>query len=430
MFNPLSNVFFRRPTKRAFGPVFFLTSSLILLFTYRLGSLRVDKGQVPGLRDIGTYFNGGLAIISGENPYENPYFRIGPTGGLLLGVLAKIAPDFLAATLIMALSIFGFAFFIGTFSGYQKLISFPWIFLGVVIFISAQRENLVNIQITGILALSLAYGFRLIEKDRKIIRLLGVLLIAISVETKPHVVGLFVLLLLIYAKKYRYLFSIGLTLLLFQALISLYVREFIILSWFKLVLNLGKEAAADQLPERIAFETPFELFEISSKVAIMIMGILFLGFSLASIVIAQKINTLHLGLTLPSLGIFFHYYDLALAFGLMLTILYSRRHYKLLFVIIGSYLLPQNFGSVKNLILVTLLLMILSASIFWTRPVDAIMHSVLGMTSWLVYVFLVKIFNRQVDIHELSMSINIITSIVVGVHLVREVWREDSRVVQ
>jgi len=392
--------------------------------------LRVDKGQAPGLRDIGTYFNGGLAIISGENPYENPYFRIGPTGGLLLGVLAKIAPDFLAATLIMALSIFGFAFFIGTFSGYQKLISFPWIFLGVVIFISAQRENLVNIQITGILALSLAYGFRLIEKDRKIIRLLGVLLIAISVETKPHVVGLFVLLLLIYAKKYRYLFSIGLTLLLFQALISLYVREFIILSWFKLVLNLGKEAAADQLPERIAFETPFELFEISSKVAIMIMGILFLGFSLASIVIAQKINTLHLGLTLPSLGIFFHYYDLALAFGLMLTILYSRRHYKLLFVIIGSYLLPQNFGSVKNLILVTLLLMILSASIFWTRPVDAIMHSVLGMTSWLVYVFLVKIFNRQVDIHELSMSINIITSIVVGVHLVREVWREDSRVVQ
>jgi len=429
MFNPLSNLFFRRPTKREFGPVFFLTSSFILLFTYRLGSLRVDKGQVPGLRDIGTYFNGGLAIISGENPYENPYFRIGPTGGLLLGVLAKIAPDFLAATLIMALSIFGFAFFIGTFSGYQKLINFPWIFLGVVIFISAQRENLVNIQITGILALSLAYGFRLIEKDRKIIRLLGVVLIAISVETKPHVVGLFVLLLLIYGKKYRYLFSIGFTLLLFQALISLYVREFIILSWFKLVLNLGKEASVGQLPERIAFETPFELLGISSKVAIMIMGILFLGFSLASIVIAQKINTLHLGLTLPSLGIFFHYYDLALAFGLMLTILYSRRHYKLLFVIIGSYLLPQNFGSINNLILVTLLLMILSASIFWTRPVVAIMHSVLGMTSWLVYVFLVKIFNRQVDIHELSMSINIITSIVVGAHLVRQVRRDDLRLV-
>jgi hypothetical protein len=403
---------------RSIHLAFFVVCAATLLFSYRLGSLRIDKGQTPGLRDIGTYFSGGLAILQGDNPYENPFFRIGPTGGFLLGILAKLAPDFLAATLIMALSIFGFVYFICTFAGYESLRSVPWLLMGVLIFISSQRENLVNIQITGVLALFAALGFRLSERSSKVASFFSTLFLAISIETKPHLLGLFILVVLIERREFQKFLRILFAILTSHALLSLYIGKIITLEWAKIILDLGSKASENELPERIAFDTFFKLFGVSSSVSTLIMLSVFLFLSIALLIQATTRSTYHLGLLIPSFGIFFHYYDLALAFGLFLAFLYKQRNFRLLFLSIGLFLIPQNFSSTQNVVLILLLLGILSISVSGMRYRPLLINFAIGLISWLIYIMFVEAFSSSVDIHELSMSISIIYSLFIGVFLV------------
>jgi hypothetical protein len=397
--------------------LFFLSSALALLFTYRLGSMRIDKGQTPGLRDIGTYFSGGLTILQGDNPYENPFFRIGPTGGFLLGILAKLAPDFLAATMIMALSIFGFVYFVCTFAGYESIRSFPWLFMGVLIFISSQRENLVNIQITGVLALFTALGFRLIECTSPVKIWVGVVLIAIAMETKPHLLALFVVVLLIYRDKQKLLIRIAIMIILSHLLISLYVGQLITLKWLRLLADLGSSAKEGTLPERIAFETPFNFFGISPNVSSMIMLTIFLTFSFVLIKLAHRVNTNFLALLIPSFGVFFHFYDLALAFGLMLSFLYKNQRFKTLFLIFGAYLVPQKFDTPTNWTLVLALMLILAISIHWRKPIKVVLHFGLGAGGWLTYIFLVNALLPFIDIHELSMTLSVVIALFASINI-------------
>jgi len=409
------NIFYHRA-----GIVFFLASLFVVLFTYRLGSLRVDKGQTPGLRDIGTYFDGGLSIIAGDDPYQNTYFRIGPTGGLILGVFAKLFPEYLAATIIMALSVLGFVYFLATFAGFRKSDTIPWALMGVLVFISAHRENLVNIQITGILALCVSAGFRLLESKSPTRSLIGVSLIAIAVETKPHVLALFVLAMLIYQKTLSVIWMAAIFLSITHALISIHTKTFITLSWMNLILSLGRKANSGQLPERIAFESPFEALGISKSASAIVMLLLFTFAAILLLLSSTKWHTVHLGLVIPSLGIFFHYYDLALAFGLMLTILYASRRYYLLFALLGMYLIPQNFGSISNIFLVFILMLVLCFFTDQVNPLNVLRYIGIGLTSWVVYLLLVQSLNSQIEIHELTMSLSIVISIIVGLAITRK----------
>lgn len=418
---------FRRTILSIIGPLFLLTSLSVLLFTYRLGSLRIDKGQTPGLRDIGTYFNGGLSIIAGENPYENFYFRIGPAGGLLFGVIAKLTPDFLAASFIMAVSAIGFIYFIGFFAGFKSLVSFPWIFMGVVIFISSQRENLVNIQITGILALSAALGFKFLEIRRPLFKTFGLVLIAISIETKPHLLALFVVTLLIYKKEFNCLARVIMTIIIFHAIISIHLQEFVTLLWIRRILSLNRSAEKGELPERIAFETPFEIIGVSPRIAVSIMNLVFVLMVTLLLVLSQRTGTNYLGLLIPSFGIFFHYYDLALAFGLMLTMLYARKEYLTLFLILGLYLIPQNFNSFSNFLLLLMLLAVLAIAIFGRNFLIACLHVGIGIASWLCYVAIVIVIDSHIEIHEFSMSIGILVSLLVGLLMTRTRWSDFGK---
>lgn len=404
----------------ALGACFFLSSTIFLLFIYRLGSLRIDKGQTPGLRDLGTYFSGGLAILAGEDPYENAYFRIGPTGGLLLGFIAKLFPDYLAATLVMAASVLGFVYFLGTFSGYKKINSFPWVFMGVVIFISAQRENLVNLQISGILALFAAIGFRFLYSRSRLTNLTGISLVAIAIETKPHVLALFVLAVLLSRRKFRSIFGIFVLLLISHLLISIHTDRLITISWLRLLLNLGKKANEGELPERIAFETPFLAIGVSPSTSVIIMLVISLVSATILLFVSRRLDTLHLGLILPSLGIFFHYYDLALGFGLMLSLLYANRHYRLLFLLLGLYLVPQNFDLLPNIILVILLMTVLAFSVFKLDFKRVLSYVGFGVASWSIYALMISVLVSQVDIHELSMSVSILVAIAAGIKMIRD----------
>lgn len=398
-------------------PIFFVVCCLVLLFTYRLGSLRVDKGQTPGLRDIGTYFSGGLAILHGENPYENSYFRIGPIGGLLFGILAKIAPDFVAATLVMAISIFGFTYFVCSFAGYKNFRSFPWFFMGVLVFISSQRENLVNIQVTGILALFAAMGFRLLDKSTVTANLFSVAFLAIAIETKPHVLGLFVLVKLLENRRFRRISEVFVFITVLHIFLSIHIGNIISLEWFELISNLGSKASQGELPERIAFETLFELAGISSTTSFIISLSILTIFSLILLTQATIRNTHHLALIVPSLGIFFHYYDLALAFGLFLTILYRQRCNWALSVSIGLYMIPQNFFSAQNIYLFLLLLFILSAMLSERKLSEMLINFSLGLLSWCLYISVIRLMSSEVDVHELSMSLSIVYTMVGGIVL-------------
>lgn len=410
--------FYKEKIGAVFPVVFFISCAAVLLFVYRLGSLRIDKGQTPGLRDIGTYFSGGIAILQGENPYENSNFRIGPTGGLLFGIIAKLTPDLVAATLVMAISIFGFMYFVCFFAGYRNFGSFPWFFMSILIFISSQRENLVNIQITGILALFAAIGFKYMEKSSIGANLVSVVFLALALETKPHLLGLFILVKLLESRKVRRIMEIFVAVVISHLVLSIYTGHVITLEWFKLLFDLGSKATQDSLPERIAFDSLFKMAGVPSNASAVIMMCVFVIASLVLIRQSTMTSTYHVGLMIPSLGIFFHYYDLALAFGLFLAILYKQRHFKALTISFGLYVIPQNFGDYQNIVLITLLLLMLSLSISKNRPLRIITYFSLGLISWLTYIAIIRLFVNKIDIHELSMSFSIVYAMVGGVILI------------
>jgi hypothetical protein len=320
----------------------------------------------------------------------------------------------------MSMSLFGFCYFAGTFAGYSTLRSFPWFFMGILLFISSHRENLVNIQITGFLALLAALGFKSLEMGAILSRLIGTALIAISIETKPHLLGLFVLVTLIQRKKYNVVGALIVFFLSFQILISIYIGELITKSWLKILFSLGKNSAEGALPERIAFETPFLLIGISPKISTLLMIGFFAVGSALTLVIARKKSTGYLGLVIPSFGIFFHYYDLALAFGLMLTLLYSKKHFKEFFLLIGIYLVPQNFESLLNIALVVIVILSLALSTAWKSWATVLHYVFLGIVSWCSYIFFVKLAVASIDIHELSMSLSILLSLTMALWLYRK----------
>ena len=113
---------------------------VLLLFIYRVGSSRVDAGNLnPGPRDVGVYINAALDVFSGDNPYQNSAARFGTFGSLPFIVLAPLStPQVVAVTQILGL--IGFQFLIFTLG---RIYSLPinWLIPIIPLFASS-RENL------------------------------------------------------------------------------------------------------------------------------------------------------------------------------------------------------------------------------------------------------------------------------------------------
>ncbi len=331
-------------------------SVFALLFIYRLGSARVDKGTEPGLRDLGTYLNAGSAFFAGDNPYSDPYMRAGPSLLPLFGTLDLLVPKNILAVVFQLLSLLGPLYLVYVITK-VSVKNHLTIYLAIIWF-STIRENLVNIQITGLLALFFGFGLKLLElAHSRIPRFIGLYLLALVVDTKPHIFGLLVLALLVYRGNYKFLMILFSFVALNHFLLSLFIGEFLTLSWMSTLFGLYDNKAKGNLGESLMLWPILEYFGVNPIITANVSLICFaLLFSLIFYRIYNKtiaeVSVITMSLIIPTFGFFYHYYDLAIVVAIWFAQMFLENRNRLVLISLPFLLIPSGIDDNWNLVIV------------------------------------------------------------------------------
>lgn len=384
--------------------------SVAIVFFYRLGSARVDKGQQPGLRDIATYIDAGANLLNGNDPYLDANYRAGPSLLFFFGLVAKIGNPYLIAWFFQLMVMVGIAYFTKIIA--DLAFSKHVLFYCIILFLSSTRENLVNIQITGFLALLFALGIKLSTsyEDKNLCRTyLGLLFVGIAVDTKPHIFLLTSVIIFISRKQFSKLLVCFLAICFIHLIESLKYSEFITLSWLKQLVHLNEKRINGSLGESIFLSWIFEILGIDSSAAtfVLLATCLILSFFIIMISLRRDVvrEEIAFSLLIPSFGIFFHYYDLVLAICVYLAILYGKQS-RLFPYLSLFFVVPESVGDFKS-ILVILMVTVINLFMFeWKFAM--IKHILLALLLWFSYGFFLSVLPETISIHSFQMTFTVI----------------------
>lgn len=345
---------------------FLLVSISVIVFVYRLGSARVDKGFEPGMRDIGTYLSAGANFLNGVDPYINPAVRFGPSLLPFFGLLDLTVSDWIVALLFQLMSIVGLLYFAIKITGVSPLSNLP--LLIVVCWLSSVRENLVNIQVTGFLSLLFALGYQLMKSSTStILKLIGIYFLAVSIDTKPHLFGVLLVALFAHEKRFKAILAVFSAVLLSHLILSILVEKSLTLSWLQTLMSLYDQRELGNLGENLVIWPIVEHFGLDRSIASVLSVCVFI--SLMSVLIfriKEKYSTrsqiIELSLLIPSFGIFFHYYDFAPLVSILLLNLSSENRIRQILMLLPIALIPGNSTEIQSVLVVFSILIFLFLS--------------------------------------------------------------------
>ena len=391
----------------------FFSCSFASSYLYRLGSARIDKGQTPGMRDLGTYQFAGRSILDGRNPYINPQVRIGPLGSFFIGILDSLfTPNILAWIALLSVPL-GLGLFVKAcllIEGNRFSIA-PWLLL--IPWYSSTRENLVNIQITGFILILFSSGLIVFVKDQssKLLEFIGLLLVSIAVETKPHLLLLLFVSICIRMREYRRIFGVVIIIVISHLILSSVTQVNLTSEWLKILLGLKDSSSKAQLPESIAIWPILNQLGISSNVtsasSVILMSSLAI-FVLALAIKQPKLNTNLLALAIPSLGFFFHYYDLAIVVSLLVTHYVASGRAKTVALFVGIFVIPENFTDIKSILLLILTIIFTNVLARRNSIAEVALESIKSAFVWLIYAFCIETFGKEFGIHSVAVTISIL----------------------
>ena len=335
----------------------YVFSAAFLVFLYRQGSARVDRGTEPGMRDLGTYLKAGSNFIQGVDPYSDPAMRLGPSLLPFFGLINLAVPHALLAIIFQVISILGPLFLVQQISQVSPWLN-PSLFFAIM-WLSSTRENLVNIQITGLLAILVSLGILIRRKNLSVFgNFIGIFLIAISVDTKPHLLGLFALVYFLIEKRINDFVKVLGIICVNHAMLSLLNGHYLTLSWSNTILRLYDSKSRGELGESLVLWPLIERLGIKSQITTYVATIVFVllvSFTLRKAISSRsdRLIILVLSLSVPSFGVFFHYYDLSLAISLLFASLFLNKKILWLVVILPIYLTPSGLSEPRNLVFAT-----------------------------------------------------------------------------
>jgi hypothetical protein len=374
-----------------------LSSFLTLLFIYRLGSARVDKGFEPGMRDLGTYLRAGSTFFKGTDPYSEPGMRAGPSLLPFFGAIDWIMPQLFLSYFFNFLSLAGVLFFVSNFSK-LPLKQHPTILVAIV-WLSSLRENLVNVQVTGLLCFLISLGYRWYFSNFGFtIRMVGLIFVSFAVDLKPHLFGVFLLAICVKEKRVRLIFESLLTIICSHIILSLISQQNLSLNWIRKLYSLIELKQKGELGESLNLWPFIEYLGVGKELTSIVSVALFLSLVLLLIFVSKsdRIPTqgiYEFALLVPAFGFFFHYYDLAPLLGLLIANLVYEKRYRTVVLLLPLLWIPGSFSRPENIFLVTALLLLMKAfeSTFKIVSVTVLFSS---FCLWIVYSQFIEIFAR------------------------------------
>jgi len=394
------------------GIVFVITAVGLLIY-YRQGGIKDFGLRETGLRDVGVYIDGGNRILNQTNPYIFG-LRGGTFGSLSIAVLFKWIPIGLSTVYFQILSLIGIALFIKS-----AQIRFPigkfLIILSSAFVFSSTRELLATNQIVAICMGFLGGGLLLLKSDNIFVRIAGIALVAASVDLKPHLFGLFIVVLFLNSRKYRDLFILFLFLLVTHLLIDLSQKRLLEIDWIKIISGFQSRAQNAGLGDSVTF------WPILSK----ILGIsnypgfvLLIPFGLLVAISFYLLYTKHateailVSLFAPALLFYFHFYD-AMPFLILVFIftLKSQSYFQNIIAVMfwNMSLLAKEIDNSRNIVFLLFFLTILFLVFYEFRNLQAfIVASILAI---LIRICLINWIDSTALLQSAVVTLNIILGI-------------------
>ncbi len=396
-------------------PWIFISSLVALLFLYRLGSERVDKGTEPGMRDLGMYLAGGRSFLDKIDPYVATQMRFGPSLLPFFGILDKVFDDRFLAISFQLTAILGIVIFASIFS--KISIRKNFLLVTIVCWLSSVRENLVNIQVTGLLAFLFASGYHLaFSRKKKLFEFMGFFLMAISIDTKPHLFGLTFIVICSYLRNLHALVSVSAIVIANHVILSMFNGHFLTLSWFRTLSGVYDLRNSGELGESLFLWPILEKFGLSesigalSSTVVCLLLIIYLLFKTVQNKETYR-QIIELSLMIPVFGIFFHYYDLAPLIALLYLNLVQERQLKTAISLLPIILIPGNFLSAQNIVLIFGVFLLLFGLQYGFEALP-LRWWAFSLTIWSFYIILIESFARVELKQEAQVTVTVMIIII------------------
>jgi len=417
---------------------FSLFSILFLLYQYREGGIKDSGIEIKSIRDVGAYIDTGIRIIHGVNPYlvEGSVWngaRWGTFGTIPLALISFLVPRSLQTTFYQALGFVGIYLFLNVvftnLPKHKKSILFV-----LVIWTSAFREMLVTNQITGIVlgcsAIGIKYSMGNDSKNRFIVKLGGVVCLVISLDLKPHIAGLIILGTILFFRRWLILKALVATYLVLHILIDLRLQTITEIDWLKTLQELDSSASSNSLGDSLSFWPVLrrflalnEFFNYISKSVLILLIIL----TVYSAIKHQNRVLLFLIFIVPSVSIYFHYYDAIAIISLALVVILKTPLNYFGFFVLNMLIISKEGTSLKNITLVlsiSLFYCFFSSSRVGTFFVRAVNLGV-GFTLWVLLQFV----NRSSHSNDHELQALVVTEVLVlcAIMIVQKTWAPRSK---
>lgn len=323
----------------------------------------VIKFNWPNARDSAVYVDAFSILINGGNPYEGGTFRAGLFGSSLFFSISALVPQSIEAIVFIILGICGLVFFITTIFRVNYRM-FDLFAIVVIVWSSANRESLNNIQITGILLALTSISIISIEKlcvnHNKSFLFVGSIAAAIAIDLKPHLVLPCLTLFLFARRCFKFAGVTSIIWLLSHLIIDLFSGKSWTLVWFEVLSGLALPSPGTTRKDFIGFWSIISTFLGESYFLSVVPYVLILILLIFSIRIQfkGKAEIVVVGFSISLFTTYTHYYDYIPIIAICVMTLMGKASRSIHYGFLGIIMLSQNIKSVEGLYLVSLVLVI------------------------------------------------------------------------
>lgn len=387
-----------------------IVSALYLVIFYN------DAGK---MRDAGVYFDSGLAVFKGENPYEC-CSRWGSFGPVPFSALMSIIPLAIRAAAVRILSLVGIYIFFRAVFPNKKSIEPLLIFL-IIIWTSPVRELLVTNQMTGIAVGLLGVGIKLSDKlnfgnlvtFRKI---LAAIPFAMALDIKPHMTIVFFISWAIFAKRVDIFLSTVLVLITTHTIINLSQMRILELDWISRISRLNSLASENSLGDTVAF-WPILNNYINAPDFFHFLSLIF-TFTLTAIcfylsIKQQKDAAIFLSFFVPATSIYYHFYDAVPLTVIVVILIIRMKNTFISGLVLSFFLVPLIFDSVRNQALIFTVGIVTVMWLSMRVSQRSYLQLFGGLFSGFIVAAVIHVLNLQLDLNERLLHSLIVTQCLV-----------------
>ena len=312
------------------------------------------------LRDAGVYFESGIAVLKGENPY--PGSRWGSFGPVPFAVVISAIPEEVQSIAIRLLSLAGIYTFARILYPSRRLLE-PFLITFILLWLSPVRELMATNQMSGIAIGLLALGIKFLDNFttlKKVTKesIVGALFLAMALDLKPHICFIFFLSWVVYKRSLPKFLIVILTLVVTHLGVNLSQMRFLEIEWFTALRGVNESASQNSLGDSVSFwpiinyvvDAPSFFYSASILITILLTGLCLYWAHRG-----KWEEAMLLSFFIPSVFIYYHYYDaVPLCVIFVMTLLRINNLFAISFAV-SFILIPKEYMNIRNQLLILLI---------------------------------------------------------------------------